>query len=59
MNSSHQIMKDEEARRIAAMEAFRVAVKKSQKLTTKLIEAERDKKNAKAALDRAKRQAEA
>ena len=45
------MMKDEEARRITAMEAFRVADKKSQELTAKLIESERDKKSVMAALD--------
>jgi len=52
-------MKDEEARRIAAVESFRVASKKSQELTTKLTEIERDKKSAKAALDGVEKQAEA
>ena len=52
-------MKDVEAQRIAAVEAFRVADKKSQELTAKLTEAERDKKSVEAALDRAEKQAEA
>ena len=51
MNSSHRMMKDEEARCIATVEAFRVVDKKSQELTTKLIEVERDKKSAEAALN--------
>ena len=53
------MMKDEEARRIIAMEAFRVADKKSQELTAKLTESERDKKSIMAALDGAEKQAEA
>ena len=52
-------MKDEEARQITTMEAFRVADKKSQELTAKLIESERDKKSVMAALDVAEKQAEA
>ena len=34
------MMKDEEARRITAVEAFRVADKKSQELTTKMTESQ-------------------
>ena len=52
-------MKDEEARCIAAVEAFRVADKKSQELTTKLTEAKRDRKSVEAALDGVEKQAEA
>ena len=37
-------MKEEEGRRIAAVEAFHVAEKSNQELKSKLIEAERDKK---------------
>ena len=58
MNSSHRMMKDEEARCIAAVEAFRVVERKTQKLTTKLTKVEREKKSAKAALDGAEKQAE-
>ena len=43
------MMKDKEARCIVGMEAFRVANKKSQELTIKLTEAERDKKSVEAA----------
>ena len=53
------MVKDEEARCIAAMESFKVADKKSQELTTKLIEVERDKRSAEATLDGAEKQAEA
>ena len=55
VNTSHRMMKDEEARHIATMEAFRVVDKKSQESTTKLTEAERDRKSAKAALDGAEK----
>ena len=58
VNSSYWQMKEEEGRRIAAIEAFHVAKKSNQELKSKLIEAERDKKSAEAALDSAKRQAE-
>ena len=49
------MMKDEEVKRIVAVEAFRVADKKSQEITTKLTEVERDKKSAEAALDGAEK----
>ncbi|KAK9998052.1 hypothetical protein SO802_017655 [Lithocarpus litseifolius] len=52
-------MKDEEARRIDAVEAFRVADNKAYELTTKLTKAERDKKNVEATLNGAERQVEA
>ena len=55
MNSSHRMMKDEEAKCIAAVEAFRVVERKTQKLTTKLTKVEREKKSAKAALDGAEK----
>ena len=58
MNNSHRMMKDEEARCIAVVEAFRVVERKTQKLTTKLTKVEREKKSAKAALDGAEKQAE-
>ena len=45
------MMKEEKAKCIATMEAFRVVEKKSQQLTTKLTEAERDKRSAEAILD--------
>ena len=40
VNSSHWQMKEEEGRRIAAMEAFNVVEKKIQELTTKLNESD-------------------
>ena len=45
-------MKEEEGRRLAAVKAFELAEKKSQDLTAKLVEADRDKKSTEAALDR-------
>ena len=58
MNYSHQQMKEEEGRRITAVDAFHVAEKSNQKLKSKLIEVERGKRSAKAALDNAEIQAE-
>lgn len=50
MNSSHRQMKDEEARRIATVDAFKVAEMKIQELNTKITEADRGKKSTEAAL---------
>ena len=58
MNISHQQMKDEEGRQVAVVEAFNVAEKRVKELNAKLIEAEREKKRAEAALERMERQAE-
>ena len=55
MNNSHRIMNDEEARRIATVEAFRVVGRKTQELNTKLAEAEREKKSIEVALDGAEK----
>ena len=49
------MMKDEEARRIVAMEVFRVVERKTQELTIKLTEAEGENKSADAALDGAEK----
>ena len=54
----HQQMKDEEARRIAAVEAFKVADKREKETDAKLIEAQRNWKSAEAAMDNIERQAE-
>ena len=51
-------MKDEEGRRIAAIEGFNVAEKRINELNTKLTKANREKKNVEAALGGAERQAE-
>ena len=51
-------MKEEEGRRIAAMDAFQVAEKSNKELKVRLQEKEREWKSAVAALDSAKRQAE-
>ena len=58
VNFSHKQMKEEEKRRIMAVDAFNVVEKKIQELTTKLNEADRDKKSTKAALQGAERQVE-
>ena len=58
VNISHQKMKEEEGRRIAAMDAFHVAEKSNQELKNKLLDEERERKSAAIALDGAKRQAE-
>ena len=57
--SSHKAMKEEEGRCIVAVKAFKLAEKKSQNLNAKLVEADWDKKSAKATLDGVERQVEA
>ena len=52
-------MKEEEGRCVAAVKAFKLAEKKSQNLNAKLVEADWDKKSAKATLDGVERQVEA
>ena len=51
-------MKEEESRRITAMDAFNMADKRITELKNKLTEVERDKKSVEAALECAERQAE-
>ena len=51
-------MKEEEGRRIVVVDAFNMAEKRLQELTTKLNKTDRDKKSVEAALQGAKRQAE-
>ena len=51
MNTSHWMMKEEEGRHITAINAFNVVKKRVQDLKTKLAEANRDKKSAKATLE--------
>lgn len=58
VNSSHRMMKEEKGGRTAAVDAFNVVEKRVQELKNKLVEAKRDKKNAEAALEGAKRLAE-
>ncbi|XP_030938492.1 tropomyosin alpha-1 chain-like [Quercus lobata] len=58
VNFSHRQMKEEERRCITAVDAFNVVEKKIQKLTTKLNEADKDKKSAEATLQVAERQVE-
>ena len=55
INYSHRQMKEEEGRRMAAVEAFHVVEKSNQELKSKLTEAERDRKSAEATLDSVKR----
>ena len=58
MNNSDQMMKEEEGRHIAAVDAFNVAEERVQELKNKLAKAERDKKSTEAALEGVERQAE-
>ena len=58
VNTSHKQMKEEERRRIVAVEAFTLAEQSIKDLNTKLTEATKEKKSVKAALEGAKRQAE-
>ena len=51
VNYSHWQMKEEEKRRIAAVDIFHVAEKSNQELKIMLIEAERDKRSVEATLD--------
>ncbi|KAK9995956.1 hypothetical protein SO802_020642 [Lithocarpus litseifolius] len=55
---SNQRMKEEEGRRIAAMDAFHVAEKSNQELKNKLQEEEKGRKSATAALHTMEKQAE-
>ena len=55
---SYRQMKEEEARRIVAVDTFNVAEKRIQELTTQLIESDRDKKNAETTLEEVEREAE-
>lgn len=57
VHSSHRMYKEEEGRRIAAVEAFQVVDKSNQDLKAKLIEAKKERKSATAALDNVERQA--
>ena len=56
VNYSHRKMKEEEGRRIAALDAFHVAEKCVQELKVKLTKEERERKSVVAALDSAERQ---
>ena len=58
MNSSYRMMKKEEGRRIATVDAFHVAEKSNQELQTRLTKAEKAKRSAEVALDNVERQAE-
>ena len=54
---SHRQMKDEEGRRVAIVEAFKVAKKRLKESDAKLTEVERGRKSTKVALDGVERQA--
>ena len=58
VNYSHHKMKEEEGRRITAVEAFLVAEKSVKELKTRLQEEEKERKSTTTALDTAERQAE-
>lgn len=58
VNNSHGQMKEEEGRRIAAVEAFTLAKQRVKDLNAKLTEAIREKNSAEAALEGAERQVE-
>ena len=52
-------MKEEKGRLLAAVKAFKLAGKKSQDLTAKLVEADQGKKSVETTLDGVERQVEA
>ena len=54
---SYRQMKDEKGRRVATVEAFKVAEKRLKESDAKLTEAERGRKSTEVALDRVERQA--
>ncbi|XP_075634193.1 uncharacterized protein LOC142606742 [Castanea sativa] len=58
VNNSHRQIKEEEGRRIAAVDSFALGEKRIHELNTKLTEADRERKSAKAALQGAERQVE-
>ena len=58
MNSSHRKIKEEERRRIAAIDAFQVAEKSNEELNAKLAKKEKERKFVATALNSAKKQAE-
>ena len=58
MDPTHAQLKDEEARRISAVKTLAVAEKRIKELNTKLTEANREGKSAKAALTGAEKQVE-
>ena len=58
MDPTHAQLKDEEARRISAVKTLAVAEKRIKELNTKLTEADREGKSAKAALTGAEKQVE-
>ena len=51
VNNSHRMMKEEGGRHIVVVDAFNVVEKRVQELKNKLVEVERGKKSAEAALE--------
>ena len=58
MDISHGQMKDEEGRRVIAVEAFKMAEKRLKESDAKLTKAKKGRKSVEVALDGAERQAE-
>ena len=58
VNYSQRRMKEEEGRRIAAMDAFHIAEKSNQELKSKLQEEEKERKSITAALNTMEKQVE-
>ena len=58
VNKSHRLMKDEESRWIAAVEAFPLAKKRIQELNNQLTKADRERKSVDTALHVAEKQVE-
>ena len=58
VNSFHQKMKEEEGKRIVAVDAFHMAQKSNEVLKAKLTEEVRERKFAKAALENVEKQVE-
>ena len=56
VNYSHRKMKEEEGRRIVAMDAFHVTEKRNKELKTRLQEEEKERKSATVVLDTVERQ---
>ena len=57
MNFSHRRMKEEEGKRIVAVDAFQVAEKSNKDLKAKLVELEKERKYVATALDNVEKQA--
>ena len=55
MDASHRQMKDEEGRRVVAVEAFKVVEKRLKEFDAKFIEAKMGRKSAEATMDNVER----